>query len=73
MKYFKKLVWIVLLLQIIILIYVLTQFKVDDMTLSRGEVYDFNEGWTIMRQDGSEIVVEELPYMGGRAHHRNGL
>lgn len=64
MKYFKKLVWVVLFLQIILLIYVLTSFKVDDMTLAQGEFYDFNEGWTLMRQDGSDIVIEELPYMG---------
>ena len=64
MKYFKKIVWFVLLLNIIMLVYVVTNFRVDDMTLSRGEVYDFNENWTLMWQDGNTIVIDELPYLG---------
>lgn len=64
MKYFKKIIWIVLFLNIGMLVYVLTQFKVDDMTLSQGEVYEFNEGWRLTWQDGSSIVIEELPYLG---------
>lgn len=64
MKYFRKIVWIVLILNIVLVAYVLTQFTVDDMTLSKGEVYAFNKGWTLTRQDGNSIVIEELPYLG---------
>ena len=64
MKYFKKIVWVVLLLNIVMLVYVVKGFQVDDMTLSQGDVYDFNEGWTLSWQDGSTIALEELPYLG---------
>lgn len=64
MKYFRKIVWVVLVVNIVLVAYVLTQFTVDDMTLSKGEVYAFNEGWTLTRQDGNSIVIEELPYLG---------
>lgn len=64
MKYFKKIVWVVLLLNIVMLVYVVKGFQVDDMTLSQGDVYDFNEGWTLSWQDGSTIALDELPYLG---------
>lgn len=64
MKYIKKIVWIVLILHVAILVYALVGFQVDDMTLSRGEVYKFNEGWTLTREDGSSIAIGKLPYLG---------
>ena len=64
MKYFKKFIWIVLALDIVILAYAAFGFKVDDMTLSKGTIYDFNDGWEITWEDGSSKVVSELPFLG---------
>lgn len=64
MKYFKKKVWFVLALNLLLLIFVAAVFQVDDMTLSKGEVYDFNEDWTLTWPDGKSLLIEELPYLG---------
>ncbi|MGN0140827.1 MAG: ATP-binding protein [Roseburia sp.] len=64
MKYFKKSIWLVQFLHIAILIYVVLGFQVDNMTLARGEVYDFNEGWVLTWEDGSSTAIEKLPYLG---------
>lgn len=64
MKYFKKIIWIVLALDIVILAYAAFGFKVDDMTLSKGTIYDFNDGWEITWEDGSSKVVSKLPFLG---------
>ncbi len=64
MKYFNKKVWFVLLLDLFLLIFVAAVFKVDDMTLSKGEVFDFNTDWTMIRPDGERLYLEELPYLG---------
>lgn len=64
MKYFKKKVWIVLALDLLLLIFVAAFFHVDDMTLSKGEVIAFNEDWTLTWPDGESFLIEELPYLG---------
>lgn len=64
MKFFKKIFWFVLGISIVLLAYVLLKFEVDDMTLSKGEVYPFDSGWSLVFEDGSSIAVEELPYLG---------
>lgn len=62
MKKLKKAVWLVVVLQIILAVYVVATFEVDDVTLVKGEVYDFNTGWTVYREDGRRIAVDCLPY-----------
>ena len=47
MKILKKTVWLVIAIQIILVIYAVTTFQVDDMTLVKGAVSDFNTGWTV--------------------------
>jgi len=37
-------------------------FKIKDMTAAKGELYDFNSGWTLVRPDGSRSEIESLPY-----------
>lgn len=68
MKYFKKAVWIAVIFCAAVLIYAAVGFRVDDMTLSKGEITTFNTGWTLMRYDGkdfvSDITPENLPYLG---------
>ena len=64
MKYFQKIVWSVLAFNLALLIFVAVAFQVDDMTLSKGEVYEFNNDWMLTWPDGESIVIKELPYMG---------
>ena len=37
-------------------------FDIKDMTTSRGEIEDYNDGWTLVRPNGSEEVINLLPY-----------
>lgn len=37
-------------------------FDIKDMTTSKGEIYDYSEGWTLVRPDGTEKIIERLPY-----------
>lgn len=62
MKILKKLIWVALAIEIIVLLVVVINSNVDNMTLSKGEIYDFNTGWTINRQDGSSQKIKSLPY-----------
>lgn len=66
MKYYKKIVWIVLGISLLLLAYVVTQFQIEDMTLAKGEVFEFNENWEIEWEDGTH-TVEQLPYLGKSA------
>lgn len=63
MKYYKKIVWIVLIWSLLVLTYVTTQFRIEDMTLAKGEVFSFDENWEIIWQDGTH-ATEDLPYLG---------
>lgn len=69
MKYLKKLVWIVMAVDLALVIYVLAAFQIPDVTLSKGEINEFNRGWTFvwLTDEGTEektAEVEELPYLG---------
>ena len=64
MKYYQKIVWFVLIFNLVLLLFVAVAFQVDDMTLSKGEVFDFNTGWTLSWPDGTKLDIRELPYMG---------
>ncbi len=64
MKHFKKIVWFVLVFHLVLLLFVAVSFQVDDMTLSKGEVFEFNKGWTLTWPDGESAVIDELPYLG---------
>ncbi|MDE6914404.1 MAG: response regulator [Lachnospiraceae bacterium] len=62
MKGLKRAAWLVIAIQVFLAIYVVMQFRVDDMTLVKGEVSDFNTGWILYREDGSRTGIESLPY-----------
>ena len=62
MKHFRKVVWIILAVNILILIISTKSFHVDDMTLSAGDVYPFDKNWTLTREDGTVEPIEQLPY-----------
>jgi len=62
MKKFKKLIWAALAIEIIVLIVIVINSDVDNMTLSKGRIDNFNTGWTITREDGSSLKIKSLPY-----------
>lgn len=61
---FPKLTWLIIAIQIFLSICVITTFQVDDMTLTKGDIADFNTGWTLYREDGTSEAIESLPYAG---------
>ena len=62
MKKFKKLIWAALAIEIIVLIVIVINSDVDNMTLSKGRIDNFNTGWTITREDVSSSKIKSLPY-----------
>lgn len=56
--------YVVIGIQIALVIFVLARFQIQDMTLSKGDVYDFNENWTIQWEDGTKKEIDELPFVG---------
>ncbi len=58
----KKSIWVVMLIQMIIIIVVVNNFQVDDKSLGKGKVFEFNRGWVLTREDGSSFEIPELPY-----------
>lgn len=64
MNIIKKIILFLNIINLIILIYAMTGFKADDVTLSKGEVYYFDKGWTITWEDGTVREDVKLPYNG---------
>ncbi|MGN0132118.1 MAG: ATP-binding protein [Lachnospiraceae bacterium] len=62
MKKYNKYIWIIFFIQIIVIGVVLKTAKVDDVTLAKGKVQSFNTGWVLVREDGTETELQELPY-----------
>lgn len=62
MKYFRKIIWLVFLIQLIIVVVIIQTAKVDDMTLAQNSMQSFNTGWTLIREDGTQTAIRELPY-----------
>lgn len=61
----RKFAYIVVVIQIIVVTYVAVGFQIRDMTLYKGEIYDFNKNWTILWENGDQEKIEELPFAGG--------
>ncbi len=64
MKIFRKLVWIIMAFMLALLVFVAVTFEVDDMTVSEGAVYEYNHGWVMTWEDGHQVEIPELPYLG---------
>ena len=56
--------WCALLTEVLIVVFIILQFQVTDMTLAKGRIDYFNTGWTMIRADGSQQGIESLPYAG---------
>ena len=37
-------------------------FDIKDMTTSKGDICEYDEGWTLVRPDGSEYEINSIPY-----------
>lgn len=64
MKYFQRAAWLILAIQIIMLVLELGAFQIEDMTLSKGTQDAFDDGWVMMREDGTREDLHTLPYIG---------
>ncbi len=62
MKKMDKLIWVISFAYICIIAFVLLVFHVDDKTISKGNIYDFNSGWTMLMDDGNVYEIESLPF-----------
>ena len=62
MKKYKKAIWIIFFIQLVVIAIVIKTAKVDDMTLAKGKVQSFNTGWVLVREDGIRVDLEKLPY-----------
>ncbi len=62
MKKYDKVIWTIFFIQLVVIAIVIKTAKVDDMTLAKGNVQSFNTGWVLVREDGVEMDLQELPY-----------
>lgn len=62
MKKYYKVIWTIFFIQLIVIAIVIKTAKVDDVTLAKGKVESFNTGWVLIREDGTEIDLQKLPY-----------
>lgn len=63
-KAYKRFIWAIFFIQLVVIGIVLKTAKVDDMTLAKGKVRSFDTGWVLIKEDGTEIKLSELPYIG---------
>ena len=61
MKKLRYITWVILALFIALTIYIINVFDVQIVTLYNQKLYPFNEGWTLIREDGSRSEIT-LPY-----------
>ncbi|MGN0312028.1 MAG: response regulator [Lachnospiraceae bacterium] len=64
MKRYKKIIWTIFFIQLAVIALILCTAKVDDMTLAKGQVRSFNEGWELIREDGTKTDLPKLPFNG---------
>lgn len=62
MKRYKKITFCLVILQIVLFFIVIVFFRVDNMTLGRGDVSSFDTGWTLSYPNGEKVQIETLPY-----------
>lgn len=63
MKKANHLISIAMILFVVFLSYMAVNvFDIKDMTTSKGVIFNYNNGWTLVRPDGSEVEIDRLPY-----------
>lgn len=61
-KKYNRIIWTIFFVQLLVVVFVISTAKVDDMTLSKGTIDSFDSGWTIVRVDGTTENISKLPY-----------
>lgn len=63
MKKINRLLILIMMVIVFVLCFMAVNvFDIKDMTTSNGEINDYNDGWTLVRPDGTEIQIAALPY-----------
>ena len=63
MKKVNHLLTAIMVLIVIVLSYIaVSVFDITDMTTSKGEIFSYDNGWTLVRPDKSREVIDSLPY-----------
>ena len=57
----KACAWTILTVFIVLVVYIINVFEVQDVTLYNQELFPFDEGWVLIREDGSRSDIT-LPY-----------
>ena len=71
MKIYYKIIWTLFFVQLIIIGIIIKTFHVDNMSLTQGTVNAFNDGWVLVREDGTQTEIQKLPYYeGSRANEK---
>lgn len=61
MKKCKSFMWVLIALQLIVVFVALFTFKISNTTLGSGDIYKFDEGWSVIREDGTREELKKLP------------
>lgn len=64
MKIIRRIIIAVIIIQIIAMAIIMGNSIIQDMTLATDEVVEFDNGWKLVREDGSVEKVSTLPYLG---------
>ena len=62
MRKYSRIIWTIFFIQLAVMAIVLKTAKVDDVTLAKGDVQSFNTGWVLVREDGMQTELQELPF-----------
>jgi signal transduction histidine kinase/FixJ family two-component response regulator/HPt (histidine-containing phosphotransfer) domain-containing protein len=61
-KRFNNVVWVISIIYFAIIVYVVSDFKIEDTSISKGNIYDFNTGWVMIMEDGTRYEIDSLPF-----------
>ena len=56
-KVIYRIIWAIFFVQLVVVGVIILTAKVDDVTLTKGKVTGFNNGWTMVREDGTETPL----------------
>lgn len=62
MKVYKRVAWVLMAVMIGVIVYAAVAFQVEDMTVAKGKIDTFNEGWVLVREDGTRTDIT-LPHV----------
>lgn len=61
MKVYRRVAWILMAIMIGVTVYATVTFQIEDMTVAKGKIDTFNEGWVLVREDGTRTDIT-LPH-----------